>query len=325
MVLRTKTLFCRYAKSCGRLVIWFACCAAPLLTPAAGTGSIAVVYPDIAEPSRSIFAKIIEGIEVKTKSRIWAYPVGVNLDMPTLNEELRRQDIRVVIALGRNGLKVANGLSRDISVVAGGIINAPESDTLSFTVHSLAPDPRLLFERLKSLSPQTKRVFVVYDAKQNAWLMRLAMDAARVHGLELVAMEAIDLKTASRVYQELIANADPKKDALWLPQDTTTVEESSVLPMILLESWNRSLPVFSSNVGHVRRGALFALYPNNLGLGQNLAQSAISQLNATGHPTRSVTPLRDVLAAVNTRTANHLGLNLSGRAQQSFDMVFPEQ
>jgi putative tryptophan/tyrosine transport system substrate-binding protein len=35
-----------------------------------------------------------------------------------------------------------------------------------------------------------------------------------------------------------------------------------------------------------------------------------------------VLPLKEVLVAVNVRTANHLGIQLSGR--QRFDLVFPE-
>src|SRR5213076_1766128 len=95
-------------------------------------------------------------------------------------------------------------------------------------------------------SRRAQRVVVVYDPHQNDWLIRLARDAARVHGLELVATEAEDLKTATRLYRDILAAADPARDVLWLPQDTTTVEDSAVLPLVLQEAWNRSLPVISS-------------------------------------------------------------------------------
>ena len=35
-------------------------------------------------------------------------------------------------------------------------------------------------------------------------------------------------------------------------------------------------------------------------------------------------PLREVHTAVNLRTANHIGLNISYQQQRSFDFVFPE-
>lgn len=285
--------------------------------------AMAIIYPDIGEPFRSVFAKIIEGIEDQTKTRIPRYAVGANANMQELSNELKRQDIRVVIALGRNGLKAAGALDRDVSVVAGGVLSVPESGVHRGVVHSLAPDPALLFAQLKGLMPTARRVLVVHDPRQNAWLIRRAREVARLHGLEVVATEADDLKTAIRFYQETFASADPRRDVLWLPQDSTTVDEFTVLPLVLQESWNRSIAVFSSSVAHVKRGALFSLYPNNVGLGRSLAASALGPASAASQPARGVLPLKDVLVAVNLRTANHLGIQLGSR-QQSFDLVFPE-
>lgn len=294
------------------------------LAASGGAGAIAVIYPDIGEPYRSVFTKIIEGIEDKARVKVASYAVGSNLNPQALSGELKRQDVKVVIALGRNGLKAANSLDKDIGVVASGVISVPETEGRSAQVLSLAPDPALLFSKLRAISPTTHRVFVAYDPQQNGWLVRLAREAARNNGIELLAQEAADLKTAVRLYQEFFANADSRHDALWLPQDSITVEESTVLPLVLQESWNKSVPVFSSSVAHVKRGVLFALYPNNMELGRNLAVSALGVASGGSQP-RGVQPLRDVMAALNVRTAGHLGLRISISQQQSFDLLFPEQ
>lgn len=287
-------------------------------------GPIAVFYPDIGEPYRSIFSKIIEGIEETSQAKVASYAVGNSFNPQSIAEELKRQDIRIVIALGRNGLRAASALDKEISVVAGGVVSVPESEQRRNAILSLAPDPALLFARLKTLSPKTQRIFVVYEPRQNGWLIKLAKEAARTQGIELVAQEASDLKSALALYQGIFAIADGKRDALWLPQDSTTVDESLVMPHVLQESWSKSIPVFSSNVSHVKRGALFALYPNNFELGRNLASSAISM--ASGNASvRGVLPLREVLTAFNTRTASHLGLSASPAQQKGFDLLFPEQ
>lgn len=283
------------------------------------SSAIAVLYPDLEEPYRSIFTKIIEGIEAQVGAPVASYAVGGANSAQEVMAQLKRHDIKVVIALGRQGMKVASALDNEFGVVVGGVVSPPTADGRSFPVVSLAPDPKMLFERLKHFMPDVRRVTVVYDPKQNAWLMRLARDAARIHGLELQAIEASDLKSAVRVYQEVLAGVDPKRDALWLPQDSTTVEESSVLPLILENAWNRNLVVFSSNVTHVKRGALFSLFPNNVALGRQLASSAMSLPSGNA---ALVVPMKDALLAVNTRTASHLGLQLSSR-QQAFDLVFP--
>lgn len=288
-----------------------------------GENTIAVIYPDIGEPYRSVFAQIIDGIEEKAKMQVTSYAVGANSDITELKNALRRQDAKVVIALGRQGLKVASALDRNIGVVVGGVLTAPENEMRDLPIISLTPDPALLFSRLKGLMPEVRRVFTVYDRRQNAWLMRLAKEAAHAQGLELVAYEAQDLRSAVRAYQEILAAVDSRQDALWLPQDSTTVEEGVVLPMVLQESWGRNLAVFSSNFGHVRRGVLFSLYPNNVGLGRHLAGSALGFLASGDYGGRGMIPLREVLMAVNLRTAKHLGCN-PGRGQ-GFDMTFPEQ
>ena len=285
----------------------------------AEAGAIAVLYPDLEEPYRGIFAKIIEGIEAQVGAPVASYAVGGANSAQDIVAQLKRQDIKVVIALGRQGMKAASTLDHEFGVVAGGVVSPPTGEGRSFPIVSLAPDPKMLFERLKHFMPDVRRVIVVYDPKQNAWLIRLARDAARIHGLELQAMEVVDVKNAVRVYQEVLASADTKKDALWLPQDSTSVEESSVLPLILENAWNRNLTVFSSNVTHVKRGALFSLYPNNVALGRQLASSALS---LPGGNAALVVPMKDALLAVNIRTASHLGLQLSSR-QQAFDLVFP--
>lgn len=284
-------------------------------------GNIAVLYPELGEPYRGIFAKIIEGIEAQVGIRVASHAVGGSITTQDIVIKLKQQDIKVVIALGRQGMKTASGLAREFGVIAGGVSSAPEAAERSFPVVSLAPDPGMLFARLKHFMPGARRVMVVYDPRQNAWLMRLAVDAARNHGLELQAVEVADLKGAVRAYQDLLAGTDPKRDALWLPQDSTAVEESTILPLVLEKSWSRNLVVFSSSVAHVKRGALFSLYPDNLALGRQLAISALNY-SASSSSASSVVPLKEAMLAVNARTASHLGLQLSP-GQQGFDLVFP--
>jgi len=290
---------------------------------AQAAGAMAVVYPDIGEPYRSVFAKIIEGIEDGARTAVRTYPINPNQDPADLNGLLKKNGTKVVIALGRQGLKATSALDRDIPVVVGGVLAIPESENRSLMGISLTPDPALLFTRLKSLLPGVKRVIVVYNPQHNEWLIKIARDAAKSHGLELLAYEARDLGTAARAYEAAFAGSDGRRDAVWLPQDVTTVDENTILPLVLKESWNRNVPVFSSSFLHVKKGALFALYPNNLELGRTLASSALAVMSGDARR-RGVLPLREVQTAVNLRTASHIGLTIGYQQQRSFDFIFPE-
>lgn len=293
----------------------------PELQASIGKGSIAVLYPNVEEPFRSAFIGMVQGIEERTKLRVRSYPLDPKVDAAELNTTLRHNGTKVVIALGRQGLNAATGLDRDITVLVGGVLLLSDSENMMGI--SLTPDPAMLFARLHALLPELRRVIVVYNPKKSDWLIKLGREAARAQGLELSAYVAADLGEAARLYTSLIGAADNRRDAVWLPHDTTTVEEGTILPLVLRESWNSGVPIFSSNVLHVKKGALFAMMPNNVELGRSLASSALG-LIAGDARRRNLVPLRELHSAINLRTANHMGLNLGYQQQRNFDFVFPE-
>ena len=291
----------------------------PFPTAWAGNDQIAVFYPDIGPPYRGVFEEMVKGVENKLGHSVESYPVRSNTDIDALRSNLISQNTGVIIALGRQGLKSANMVNGDIRLVVGGVMTVPDEDAKTQQVISLTPDPELLFRRMKSIRPGTKRVLAVYNPSYNSWLMKLADKAAKSHGLKLVLFEAQDVRSAVKHYRRIFDEIDPETDAVWLPQDPTSVEESSVLPLILQKSWNQGISVFSSNFNHVRRGVLFSLYPDNVGLGGSLATMAQGLLASKGNQTQEIHPLRDVMSVGNQRTAKHLGVDGG-----DFDMEFPQ-
>jgi putative ABC transport system substrate-binding protein len=298
-----------------------ACVAAVLACASASAEPISVLYPDIGEPFRKVFTEIFDGIEGQAHQRVRAYPVSANQDMAELSAILKKGNTKVVVALGRQGLKAAGALDPSLGLVVSGVSSVPEGE--KYMGICLTPDPALLFAQLKTLLPGVRRVIVVYNPQNNDWLIKLAREAARAQGLELVAHEARDLASAARLYETTFAGADPKVDAVWLPIDATTVDESTILPLVLRESWNRTVPIFSSSFLHVKKGALFAMYPNNAELGKSLGNLALGLLSGET-PKRGVTPLREVHTALNLRTASHIGINVGARMQRNFNVLFPE-
>jgi len=283
--------------------------------------ALAVIYPDIGQPHRKIFTEIIEGIEEQAKLRVRGYPVAASADFAELQATLKRNGGKVVIALGRQGLQAVSAFDGSTGIVVGGVSSAPDGERLRGI--TLLPDPALLFTYLKSMMPHVRRVIVVYNPQASAAMIRLAREAARGQSLELVGLEAADLAAAARRYESAFASADGRSDALWLPPDPVTVDEQTIVPLVLKESWNRGVPIFSSSILHVKKGALFALYPNNYELGRDLANLALGVLN--GDNTRpGMTPLRAVRTAFNWRSASHFGLSVALGQQRTYDAIFPE-
>jgi putative ABC transport system substrate-binding protein len=311
----------------GALAPWWAVSGAvPMNALAQSVGSgrprCAVLYPDIGEPFRSVFLQMAQGIDQRSAqpSLVWALPA--NTPVAQVLDRLKREHVSAVIALGRSGLKLGRELMSAYPVVVGGVVSVSGADVQGLAVHSLVPDPSLLFARLRVFMPSIRRVVVVHDPRQNAWMIQLARDAARQHGLELVAHEAADLKTAVRTYQDLLPTIHGRIDVIWLPQDTVTADDAAILPMLLRESWAQRFAIIASGLPPVRRGALLAMYPDNVEVGHELARLA-QQASGTQALASGIHPLRQLRTAINTRTARHLGLDISALSQR-IDLVLPE-
>ena len=115
-----------------------------MLTPTQeSAAALAVIYPDIPEPYRSVFMQIVDGVTEASTQKVHVIPVGSKIDVSSLNAQLKRLNVKAVIALGRQGLKTAEQLDRDIAVTVGGVLSLPDAQQQSYYGISLTPDPAL--------------------------------------------------------------------------------------------------------------------------------------------------------------------------------------
>ncbi|MGH8589609.1 MAG: ABC transporter substrate-binding protein [Gammaproteobacteria bacterium] len=286
-------------------------------------GTVAVVYPEPDEPAyRAVFESVIQGIRNRLgPSQIQTYALAGATKTPSaLKAWLAKQSsARRVITLGREAYEAYQAAGVTLPAVSGLLDLSPQLNPTANGI-SLSVDPALFFEMLKRVLPGTSRVHVVYNPAKDQWLIDLARQAAPRYHLELIAHEASDLASGTQRYLELLKHLEAARDALWLPLDNKLLEEDTVLPLIIEESWNRRFAVFSNSFAHARLGALFALYPDNEALGRRLAEKAIGGVDHPRDPT--IEPLRDVKRAIHRRFAEHLGIDLGGPLRAYFDTVF---
>ena len=293
--------------------------ALPWLTPTAdawGASRIAVLYPEVREPYLSVFSTIIRGIESQGERQIIPYPLPENYDPARVERWLDARRPDAVIALGSRGFQMAEVLKGKLPIVVGAVLLAPNG----LPGISLAADPLILFDTLKELAPGTRRVFVVHQPEESAWLVERARGAARALGLELHARPAADLRAAVTTYRDLVENFLGERDAVWLTMDSVSANDRAVLPMLLETAWKRKFALFSSKPGHAKQGALFSQYPDNHRLGRQLGTLA-ERIRAGQEG--DLTPSRDLETAVNLRTAAHLGLNFRAEQRDRFHLTFP--
>ena len=282
---------------------------------------ITVIYPDAKGGYATLFEQIIRGIEETTKSTITPLEVPLEADIAALRQDIEQRPDDVIIALGRRGIETAKALQLKTPVIAGGLLSMSKADMDTYPAISLLSDPSLLFQRLHALAPKTRRVYLIYNPERHQWLLPWAEMAAKQHELALITRPATNIRSAARLYRELVNEMESGRDALWILQDSTLTGDTSLLSYLLQEAWQRRLLIFSSSPAHVRRGALFSLYADKQGLGRDLGRLALRVISNDAKP--GLRPTNEVNIAVNLRTASHLGLSISYQQQRQFNLVFP--
>lgn len=289
-----------------------------LTTGAMAAEQIAVLYPKVSSPYQAIFQTIIKGIRSHKAAKYHLYPLLKDQDTNQLRAKLTATQTTGIIALGKRGYLTVKQLDLPLPTVIGALPLLPNG----ISGISLSSAPEQLFSQFKSLVPDAKQVFVVYSPKTNGWLLPYAEKAAQKNGLTLEAYPAEDLRETMHLYRIILQKAAGRSSAIWLPLDKLTAGEDIVLPLLLQEAWDKDLVIFSSKPTHVQRGALFSMYPDNFGLGQELAKN-IQRQKLQGKT--GVSPLTRLDLAVNIRTAAHLGLNFSSSQKQTFNLTFPSR
>lgn len=279
---------------------------------------IGVLYPESTPAFAKLYQIIISGMEQVSDARVQSRAVSEKDSLGSLKAWLATNQSQVVICLGDVPASLSAPLAGDIPLIRGG---AALNDNNTPGV-SLASSPNQLFSRLKLLKPDVERVFVVYKPQATGWLLAAGKAAARDHGLELIASPSEDIQQAAAAFARILQQARPGKDAIWLTLDPV-VPVNVLLPVLLREAWDKQLVLFSNNPLDVSKGALFALYPDYPAMGKQLAERAKRQLGK--NPPASPEASEYLNGALNSRTASHLDIGLTGRQQQAFQRVYPEK
>jgi ABC transporter substrate binding protein len=285
----------------------------------AASEKLGVVDPLVREPFSRVYSDIVAGIKDSYPGEVINYPVNGDLSHLQNADNLPGEKVPgMLIALGNKSLNATKGIN--IPVIAA-LSKAPADRQLNGII-ILKPSAATYLSRLLALYPTVKTVHVVYNAKEHNHLIEEARDYLKKKNKYLNAIPASDIRGSALGFRKIVDSAHVG-DAIWLIADGGLID-SSILSRILDSAWDKRLAVFSSNPQFVKRGALFAIYPDNFALGQRLAKMAVdlSQPSIAGNHTAY---LEDVKIAYNDRTGDHIGIKLSSETKTSIDLILPDQ
>lgn len=271
-----------------------------------------ILYPEVREPYSKVYQDIINGIKSSYTGHITEIPLTDRQGEDRYITAVRSNKPDKIIALGRSALNLATRITPEIPTIVG----ATSATNLDLTGVSMIPDPAVVIARLHKLDNSLSSIHVVTNPKTKQRQLKAAKDYAHAKNINFVVHEAKSVKAAAGQYRVLL-NSLGKHDSIWLLQDQA-LSDTSLLSLILEIAWDRKIIVFSLNPTHVKRGALFSVYPNNVALGTRLGEIA-SNHNFNVNSGQKIEFLQNVLIAGNERTLRHLGLTEANQAHQVFD------
>jgi len=272
-----------------------------LLPGKALSSGLLIVYPNVKAPYNKIYGDIIKGINESYRGKSQECQLPANSGRKVLAEYITRYKPDVLLTLGKHSLNEVRQLPSALPVVAGAITKTEEV----VSGVSMSPDPEVILSHLLEMAPFVKRVYVVADRERQVELEgATAYLAKQDKALQIETAESV--QEAANKYLKIIHQASAE-NAIWLMR-SASLNDPSLLMLVLEAAWKKKIVVFSSNPSHVKRGALFSLYPDNVKMGRTLAKIA-QQLERKLIPADAgLAPLRSVHLIVNKRTSQHLGI-----------------
>ncbi len=293
-----------------------------LYTPVFAETKVGIIVPELRAPFKIIFDAVTEGVDAGLNQRTSKLTLKKDYDSKDIVRWIQKENIEAVITLGGLGQKASMYVPNSTPIVQGALLSA-SPNVNNFPGVALTPDPKALFDLLHRLDDTRKKIIVVYNPAKNQWVVDLAKRQTAANDVQVVAYKATDIKQAAIIYDEIFSRDDLDSIALWLLQDRKVVDSKVVLPFILEKAWQKELVVFSSALSHVKKGVLFSMYPNNELHGKQLAELILSESAGKNGENNRMFPSVGLQDAINIRTAEHLGLNLSRSKLREFDVVFP--
>lgn len=274
---------------------------------------LAVVFPQVRQPFQKVYQTIAKGA-----AEGFAGPTSeiiLDADKPATDLESRIAD-HMVVALGGRGITELQPMTLAHPLVVGAVSRRiPHVYGMS-----MVPEESLIVTKLRVLAPEVRRVFVIVRSHDNIIDLKSAQLAFNQLGIQLHIHEAEDLRAAAGIYRKVIRSLG-SGDAVWIPSGDRFVG-NALLSILLQASWKSEFVVFSSNPTHVKRGALFSVYPDNFQMGVRLGE--LARKIAEGEQQQAgMEPLQSVFVTLNERTSNHLGILLTDDMKEHIDLVLP--
>lgn len=252
------------------------------------------------------YSQVVAGFAAEVKGQVEDLTVEEGPDGAAATfKKLAKDKPALVLAIGPAAAVGARRQFSDVPVLFAMVpyFEKYELEGQNTTGIALTSDLSLELSALRAVQPKVKRVGVLNDPRYSKAFLDGAAQAAQSRGLTLVPL---DVDSAAKA-EKALASAKGKVDALIVISDKT-VGNAAVVELLLTWSRAEKVPVVGLAAAQVKQGALFALSPAPLAIGQQAGRLANRVLVEKVDPgALAVANPEGVELHVNLATARRLG------------------
>jgi putative ABC transport system substrate-binding protein len=279
----------------------------------AATPAIAADVAVVMSADVDAYAEALKGFKAALQHKIVAqYDMEGDFDRGRKQVAEIRGKVKpdLIFAVGIWALQAVAKDATSVPVVYAMVLNPPSvigAGAKNITGASMNVSVEQTIRVLKQLSPQIRRVGVMFDRSKTGYLVAKAEAVAREGGLQLVTREIHSPKEA---IVGLDALGEQGIDALWVLPDETNLAPA-VLQQMLLFSYRRRVPLIGLSESQAQMGAVLSLsFASSEDIGRQAGELANSILAGKAPAEVPYTTARRVRLTVNLKAAQKLGMEI---------------
>ncbi|MDI3326989.1 MAG: ABC transporter substrate-binding protein [Alicyclobacillaceae bacterium] len=231
----------------------------------------------------------------------------------TIADKFVRDKVDLILAVSTSAAQAVYNTTKSIPIVitavtnpvSAGLVQSMDKPGTNVTGTSDAMPIAEHFKLIQEVLPNAKRIGFLYNPGEtnSSEQFKEAQGAAPQFGFTLVpgAVSGVnEVKTAT-------AQLADKVDAIYVPTDNTVV---SAIATVVQTAKEKKIPVFGSEEGQVKQGALITKGIDYHKLGYQAGQIAVRILKGEDPKSIPIETAREMNVVVNLKTAQELGIRI---------------
>ena len=234
--------------------------------------------------------------------------------------KVRKEKPDIILTIGVLATTIAKQEIKDIPIVFCMVINHARFQLTGANITGIAAEISVE-KQLKwhqTILDSLQNLGVIYDPSKTGNIIEIAGAKAKDIGINLVKYEIKSPKMVSEALKNLIGRID----SLWLLPDSTVLTKKS-FDLIKSTALENKIPLLCTSEVCVKVGALAAVFSDYECVGEQAAQLAREILEKPSPGSLGIVYPDSFKLAINTDTAEKLGLNLEAILGEPHIVVYP--